>query len=161
MRLPAAVCLFVSISVASASPKHGDVPLSQCAAVFERFGHIRLPADAKAALRALTDTRWLSRSVVYQQTVLAGWIPISSGLGPPDAMYVIELSPSVSLRRVGYRIYLHTTRAFSGDAAAGIRSFVEGRAEPEILIDEYALCYPDGRILHVDRKSRRMIPSAL
>ena len=164
-RLPAVVWLFASvlfpISVASASPKHGDVPLSECAAVFERFGHIRLPADTKAALRALKDTRWLSRAVVYQQTILAGWIPILSGLGRPGGVYVIDLSPSVSLHKVGYRIYVHTTRAFSGDAAVGIRTFLAGRAAPEIVIDEYALCYPGGRILHVDRKSRRMTPSAL
>jgi hypothetical protein len=120
-----------------------------------------VPADAKAALRALKDTRWLSRTVVYQQTFLAGWIPISSGLGPPGGVYVTDLSPSVSLHRVGYRIYVHTTRAFSGDAAAGICTFLAGHAAPAILIDEYALCYPDGRILHVNRKSRRVIPSAL
>jgi len=165
MRVPSAVCLFaslfVSISVASASPEQCDVPLSQCAAVFERFGQIRLPADGKAALNALKDTRWLSRTVVYQQTFLAGWIPISSGLGPSGGVYVIDLRPSNSVHRAGYRIYVHTTRAFSGGAAAGIRTFFAGRAAPEILLDEYALCYPDGRILHVNRKSRRVIPSAL
>src|SRR5438445_3897568 len=105
MRFPSAVCLFApligSITVASASPRDGDVPLSQCATVFERFGHIRLPADAKAALHALKDTRWLSRTVVYQQTFLAGLIPMSSSLGPPGGVYVIGLSPSVSLHRVG------------------------------------------------------------
>ena len=58
VRLLVAVCWFSSFAASSiwaapASPKHGDVPLSQCAVVFERFSHIRLPADTKAMSRAL------------------------------------------------------------------------------------------------------------
>lgn len=162
MRLLTAVCLFaalfLSVSVASASPRRGAVPLSQCAVVFERFGQIRPPADAKAASRALKDTRWLSRAVVWQQTILAGWIPIKHDLGPPGGVYVVDLSPSLSSDIAGYRIYFHTTRVLSGDAAAGVRGFFAGHAAQDILIDEYALCYPDRRILRIDQKSRRMTP---
>ena len=163
VRLPVAVCFFgsligSSIFAASASPKHGDIPLSQCAVVFERFGHIRLPADTKAVSRALGDNRWINRAVIYQQTILAGWIPIRHGLGPPGGVYVIALSPSVSTHNSGYRIYLHTTRAFPGDAATGIRAFVTGRSAPDLRIEEYALCYPDNHFLLVDLNSRRITP---
>lgn len=163
MRLLTAVCLFALLSVsggvASGSEKRGDVPLSDCAVVFERFGRIRLPANAKATSRALRDARWLSRAVVWQQTELAGWIPIKHDLGPPGGVYVVSLSPSLSQDISGYHIYFHTTRVLSGDAATGVRDFFAGHAAPDILIDEYALCYPDGRILHVDPKSRRTFPS--
>jgi hypothetical protein len=162
VRLLTAVCLFASLflseSVASAFPKRRAVSLSQCAVVFERFGQIRPPADSKAASRALRDTRWLSRAAVWQQTVLAGWTPIKHDLGPPGGVYVVDLSPSTSSNIAGYRIYFHTTRVLSGGAAAGVRGFFAGRAAQDILIDEYALCYPDRRILCVDQKSRRMSP---
>ena len=101
VRYLVAVCLFGSFAAASiwaapASPKHGDVPLSQCAVVFERFSHIRLPADTKAVSRALGDNRWINLAVIYQQTILAGWIPIRHSLGPPGGVYVIDLSAPVS-----------------------------------------------------------------
>ena len=163
VRLLVAVCWFSSFAASSiwaapASPKHGDVPLSQCAVVFERFSHIRLPADTKAMSRALGDSGWISRAVTYHQTILGGWIPIRHGLGPPGGVYVIALSPSVSPHNAGYRIYLHTTRAFPGDAATGIRAFVIGRSAPDIQIDEYALCSPDNHFLLVDLNSRRITP---
>ena len=147
-----------NMSVASAFPKDGDVPSSQCATVFERFGHIRLPADASAVSRALKDSRWLSRAVVVQQTILAGRIPIEHDLRPPGGVFVIGLRPAVSQKDAGYRIYLHTARTFSADTAMGLRAFLAGRATPGMVIDEYSLCYPDGRILHVNGKLRRMIP---
>src|SRR3989442_5253822 len=140
VRYLVAVCLFGSFAAASiwaapASPKHGDVPLSQCAVVFERFSHIRLPADTKAVSRAVGDSHWLSRAVTYQQTILAGWIPIRHSLGPPGGVYVIDLSAPVSSHIAGYRIYLHTTRVFPGGVATGIRAFVSGRSAPDIRID--------------------------
>src|SRR6266567_26115 len=106
VRLPVAVCLFgsfvgSSLCAASASPKHGDVPLSQCAVVFDRFRHLRLPAGAKAVSHTVKDTRWISHALIYQQTILAGWIPIEHNLGLPGAVYVIELSPSVSQKNAG------------------------------------------------------------
>ena len=76
----------------------------------------------------------------------------------PGGVYVVDLSPSLSSDIAGYRIYFHTTRVLSRDAAAGVRGFFAGHAAPDILIDEYALCYPDRRILCVDQKSRRMTP---
>jgi hypothetical protein len=87
--------------------------------------------------------------VVFQQTVLAGWIPIEHTLGPPGAVYGIELSPSVSQKNAGYRIYLHATRAFTGDGAMELRASLAGSGPRDVQIDEYALCYPDTRFLHV------------
>ena len=158
MRLLTAICLFgflyVSVSAASAH-KRGDVPRSQAAIVFERFSHIRVPADSKAVSRSLQDIHWLSRAVVWQQTVLAGWIPMKHSIGPPGAVYVVELSPSISQDVAGYWIYFHTTRVLSGDAA-GVREFFAGHAAPDVLIDEYSLCYPDRRILSVDANRRKV-----
>jgi hypothetical protein len=149
------ISLFGFRSVAAASPKAGDIPRSECAVVFERFGQIRPPADAKAVAYALKDIRWLARAAVDQVTFMAGWIPMSHSLGPPGALFVIGLRPAVSHKDIGYRIYLHTTRTFSGDAATGLRAFLAGRAGPDVFVDEYTLCYPDGRILGVDAKSRK------
>jgi hypothetical protein len=147
------------MNVAAAFPKDGDVPASQCVTAFKRFGLIRLPADASAVSRALKDSRWLSRATVDQIIFLAGWIPIEHSPRPPGSVFTIVLRPAVSQKNAGYRIYLHTTRIFSGDAAMGLRAFLAGHATPGMFIDEYALCYPDGRILHINGKSRRMIPS--
>jgi hypothetical protein len=162
MRLLPVVCLFaslfLSVSVASASPRRGSVPRSQCAAILERFAQIRPPADAKATARALKDIHWLSRAVVWHQTALAGWLPLKHSIDPPGGVYVVDLNPSLTSDIAGYRIYFHTTRVLPGDPAAGVRGFFAGHGAPDILIDEYALCYPDRRILSVDPKSRRMSP---
>jgi hypothetical protein len=160
VRLLTVICLFAFLFSASAASarKRGDVPLSERATVFERFSHIRVPADSKAVSRALKDIRWLSRAVVWQQTALAGWIPMKHSIGPPGAVYVVELSPSVSQDVAGYWIYFHTTRVLSGDAAAGVRDFFAGHAAPDILIDEYSLVYPDRRILAVDPNRRKLFP---
>lgn len=139
-------------------PTFGDVPLPECAAVFDRFSHLRLPADTKAVSRALGDSGWTSRAVIFQQTGLGGWIPIRSNLDPPGGVYVIRLSPPVSSNISGYTIYFHTTRAFAGDAPTGLQSFLAGRSAPNIRIDEYALCYPDNHYLLVDLRSRRITP---
>jgi hypothetical protein len=146
------------ISVASADPKYGDVPLRECPALLERFARIHPPANAKLVSHALKDSRWLSQAAIDPITFLAGWIPISRSLFQGSA-FEIELTPTISQHNSGYRIYVHTTRAFPKDAAMGFRAFLAGRASSDIAIDEYALCYPDGRILHVDSESRRMIPS--
>jgi hypothetical protein len=165
MRLPLVVLSLLGsfivfpVSVASADPKHGEVPRSECATVFEQFARIQPPADSKALSHALKDIRWISRAVVYQQTILAGWIPISHGLGPPGGVYVMDLSRPVSRHNAGYRIYFHTTRAFPGHVATDVRAFLAGRTPRDIRIDEYALCYPNGRFLLVDVKSRRMTPA--
>ena len=72
---------------------------------------------------------------------------------------MIGLSPSVSRQNAGYHIYIHITRAFPEDTPASLRAFLMGHAAADIKMDEYALCYPDGRIFHVDTKSRNMFPS--
>jgi hypothetical protein len=161
VRLPVALFLFGSlfaspVYAALASTKHGNVPLSQCSVVFEQFSHIQLPADTKAVSHALKDTRWSSRAVAYQQTFLAGWIPLFHNLGPPGGVFVIELSPPISQQNSAYRIYLHIMPNFSREPLTGIRDFLASQAGAQIRMDEYALCYPDSRILHVDPKSRRM-----
>ena len=161
MRLSTAACLFallfVSTAAASASREQGNVPLSQCTVVFERFAQIRLPADTNRVSQALKDTRWLRRAVASQLTVLAGWIPMKHDFGPPGGVYVVELSPSLSQDIAGYHLYFHTNRVLSGEVATGVRDFFAGHAAANILIDEYSLCFPDGRILSVDGKSRRML----
>jgi hypothetical protein len=162
VRLPAVTFLLALFlrtpSSVSAAAKHGTVPPSQCATVFERFGHIRVPADAKAASRVLGDIRWLSRAVVYEQTVLAGWIPISHHLGRPGGVFVIELTPSVSQRNAGYRIYAHITSASADDPVRSFRAFLAKNAPPDVQLDECALFYPDTHILHIEPNSRKRIP---
>jgi hypothetical protein len=150
-----AVC---SVSAAWDHPNKGQVPPAEAAKVFDQFARIHPPADAKSVSHALKDASWIGRAALHHQTILAGWIPIWT-LGPPGGVYVIGLSPSVSMKNAGYHIYIHVTRAFPEDTPASLRAFLMGQAATDIKVDEYALCYPDGRILHVDTKSRKMIPS--
>jgi hypothetical protein len=146
------------VTAASVNEKHGDVPPNICATVFAQFARIQPPADTKAVSHALKDTRWLTHAVVYQQTALAGWLPMSHHMGPPGGIYVLDLSPDRPPRIPFYRIYLHTTRAFSGDPAIDVRAFLAGHGPRDIRIDEYTLCHPNHRFLTVDTKSRRLTP---
>jgi hypothetical protein len=125
--------------------------------VFEQFARINPSADAKSVSHVLKGTSWVGRAALSHQTILAGWIPIEGDLSPPGGVYVIGLSPSVSTHNAGYRIYIHITRAFPKDTSASLRAFLLGHAAADIKLDEYALCHPDGRILHVDTKSRKCL----
>jgi len=151
-----AVC---SVSAAWDHPNKGQVPPAEAAKVFEQFARIHPPADAKSLSQALKDTSWIGRTALYHQTILGGWIPLRADLAPPGGVYVIGLSPSVSMQNAGYHIYIHITHAFPEDTPASLRAFLMGHAAADIKMDEFALCYPDGRMLHVDTKLRKMFPS--
>jgi hypothetical protein len=140
-------------------PNTGRVSPAEAGKVFEQFARIRLPADARSLSHALKDASWVGRAAFYHQTGLGGRIPIWADLDPPGGVYVIGLSPSVSMQNSGYHIYIHVTRAFPEDTPARLRAFLMGHAAVYIKMDEYALCYPDGRVLHVDPKSRRTFQS--
>ena len=157
-----------SASAAQPAAEHGHVPRTQSALVFERFSRIHVPADAGAISRALGDSTWINQAAIWHVTFLAGLIPIDHSLSPPGGVFAIDLNAPKSLHNAGYAIYLHTTADFpeargKPDAAnvIALRRFFAGDAAPNIKIDEYALCYPDGRILHVSPHSRKMMPSFL
>jgi hypothetical protein len=137
----------------------------EAASIFERFSRINPPADAKAVFRALGDPAWTGRAEISHQTILGGWIPIQGSMSPPGGVYVIRLISGKSRDDAGYRIYVHVTAVFPGEdqerggPSPGFCRFLAGDAPPEVKIDEYALCYPNTRILHVLPGSRVMLPS--
>jgi hypothetical protein len=153
-------------SAESSSPR-GRCSRTEAARLFKRFSRILLPANAANVSRTLASSDWISRAEIYHLTFMTGWIPLKHNLSPPGGVFVINLVPPTSQRDAGYSIYVHTTadsaiRESLGktDAAAiSLRHFLAGDAPSNVKIDEYALCYPDGRILHVLPDSRKMMPS--
>jgi hypothetical protein len=148
---------------AELASKRNQLSLKQAAGLFERFGRLRLPANAREVSRTLGDSTWMSRAWIYQQIWLAGWIPIEHSLSPPGGVFAIRLTPPLAFNDGGYTIYVHTSADFprekGSDASRAFRRFLIGIAPRGVNIDEYALCYPDGRILHVLPNSRKMMPS--
>ncbi len=164
----AAYLAIVSVAIASVQPKHGQLSPKESALVFERFSHVHVPADANAVSRALGDSAWISRSSINRINFIAGFVPIEHNLFPPGGIFVVELTKPTSLHNSGYHIYLHTTADFPGEhrhslmdnfGVITLRGFLAGQSASNVKIDEYALCYSDGRILHVLPHSRRMMPS--
>jgi hypothetical protein len=156
---------FLFRSVLFASPEHGQVSATRSAQLFERFSRLNPPIDAAVVARTLGDKSWIRRAAMTRYTFLTGFIPLRHSLISPGSVFVVELTAPTSSNNQGYIICLHTRAAFPreerGDwnhqnpPAAGLRHFLAGRAPAHIKIDEYSLCYPDGRVLNVLPGSRR------
>jgi hypothetical protein len=158
--------LFTASSLSAAQPAagHGHVPRTQSGLVFERFSRIHVPAAAAAVSRALGDSTWINQAAIHHVTFIAGWIPIEHDLSPPGGVFAVDLNAPKSLHNAGYVMYIHTAADFpeargkgDADGVIALRRFFAGNAPRNVKIDEYSLCYPNGRVLHVLPHLRKMI----
>ncbi len=143
----------------------------------QRFEKLQPPFDSATAFQTLGDAGWVQRTRFYDPDFTTGFWPLHELFGNGGIPTVATLRASTHTE-AGWTVYLHfhsaATAAWAKENAlhttpfpAGwtppfaeghAQSFFRGRVPSDVQVDEYTLCYPDGHLLNVTPKMRKMIP---
>jgi hypothetical protein len=136
-------------------------PDQRCLAIFSLFQQFvksaSTPSDISAAL---TDTRWLEKTNIHGFYVLSGWIPVNTDFGT-DMPFVVAVLPSVKPStgrppNLGYHIYFTLAgRASRSEESAFAILTGQANWDTKALLQEFALCYPDGTIERTTKSGSR------
>ncbi len=139
-------------SIASLNATANDaeqVPDDRCLAVFSLFKDFIKPGSTPREIQAvLTDARWLNQADLRGIYILAGWIPVRTHHRGTE--FVIEVLPKIKPStgrppNCGYHIYVALSGVESEESAYAILTG-QPTDDAQAVLDEFALCYPDGRI---------------
>jgi hypothetical protein len=139
-----------SISYLNATANDAEeTPDERCLAIFSLFKDFIKPGSTPREIQAvLTDTRWLEPKNLRGFYILLGWIPVQTHQS--GTAFVIEVLPKVkpSTGRppmCGYHIYVALSGVHSDESAYATLTG-QPTHDTQVILDEFALCYPDGRI---------------
>lgn len=138
-------------------------PEERCEAIFALFrDHIKPGSAARDMQAVLTNTNWLERDNlrdVILSSVSTGLTPVRSGRG--NAAFVLDVLPvsgpsDGSSPRARYCIYFTLSGKDSHTENEAV-AFLQGTTphDQKTFLKEFTLCYPDGRIVQVDKSGAK------